>query len=743
MKKPLRALGVLCLLVLLVSMPLPSEAAEQANLIAAGDRSVSSDKGSSSAAMSLEEAIVIAKEKVPMPEGLEQFSSGYQENNGKGSWNLTWRSTNGDISFSISVDVVTGDVANIDFYKNYNQNARYQGLPAYSKDKCLEIAKAESLRLVPDKFPRTAYNDLQEEFQVQVLRDRSYPIVYNFNFRKMLNGIPVVDQGINIGINAETGEMISFNCIWDDSRVLPQSKGMISAEEAVNVFKEKSGYELTYYVTPSNNPDIPGDIKPVYRFKNPRNFVINALNGKPLEQDWYFGGYDGMLGGGGSDEMRSNAQKQTLTPAEIKAIEESQSFISAEKAQELAAQYVKIPEGFKVTNISLERHYGVPGNRLWNIQLTNNSAKPEAYQYIWVSLDAGSGELISFNISEQAAYREKEAVLSEDDAEKIAFKYINSLQPSKSQQVVLRQVEPVMIPLAKTTGYQSGYYNFNYIRLINGVAYPENGFRVGVSAFDGEVLSYQYTWWNAKFPSVDSVIEKNTINDKYLAEYPLKLEYSKGYSRYGQGEQADYYLIYRSASSSLMYDALTGQQIDYQGKPIIKKELPFNDIAGHPAEDVIKLLAQEGIVSGEGGKFRPDDLATIAETLAMLDKAFGDRYYYPMPMENEPWYHQVVENCKAKGILEEGFEINPEDYLNRLQLARLSVNAEGWGRLARVSEIFKLEIPDASLIPADSRGYVAAVVGLKLFPLDNGKFNPGEKVTRAQVATYLVKLMEQ
>ncbi len=728
---------IIALLLNIMVMPMPLTAAEQAP--SANQAEESTDSDPSNAAISLEKAIIIAKEKVPIPEGLDQFSSDYQEADGKGRWNLRWRSIDGDVEFTVSVDPESEELTNINYYKNIYHGGQYKGLPEYTKEECIEIAKQEGLRILPDKFPKTKLESQNQFFQDQLLRARDYPIVYNFNFRKMVSGIPVVDQGIDIGINAENGELVRFNCTWDDEQVLPKSSTMLNQDEAVSIFKDKSGYELTYYMTPNENPDIPGDIKLVYRFKQPGRFAINALSGEIFNEDIYFRSEDRLAGGG--DGKMAMSEQNSLTPEEIKAIEETKTVISADKAQAIAAEIMDISGSYGVTHRSLERDYNVPGSRLWHIQFTGQ----ESNDTISVAINAGSGELVSFyKGNEREFYNQKDTRLKSEEAQKIAFDLIKKLQPVKSGQVVLRQSDPVMIFEQAVGKYLSRSFNFNYARKINEVVYPENGFNVSVSAYNGEVVSYRIIWQDAKLPNADSVIDATEINNKYLEEYPLKLEYSKGYSPYRQGSQQEYFLIYRSSSDGeiVMYDALSGQQIDYQGRPFVKNKQPFSDISGHAAEADITLLTKEDIVKGDGGKFRPDDKATVAEALAMLDKAFGNRYYYPLVKQNEPWYKQVLESAKAKGILEEDYVINPEAPLERLQLIRLGINAQGWGKLVRVSEIFKLEVADAASIDMGNKGYASAAVGLNLLPLKDGLFNPNGQVTRAEVATFLVHLLK-
>jgi hypothetical protein len=722
-----------CFFAVSVGMPLSSQAVER--LGGFEGQGVSSD--SSSAAVSLENAIIIVKEKMPIPEGLEEFSSDYQEAGGYGSWNLKWRNIKDNAEFSVSVDSESGEIKNISYYRNSFENVYYKGLPSFTKAQCLEIAKKTLIDFLPDRFSKTRLNNDDQQYQEAVLRARDYPIIYNFNFVKTVNGIAVADQGINIGINAETGEMVRLDSIWNYVEKLPNSSGMLKTNEAEDIFKDKSGYELTYYTLPNDNPDISGEIRLVYRFKHPGRFAINALDGKIINQNIYYRSEDASISGG----IRNSAnEKVALTPEEIKAVEETKTFIASDQAGIIAERAVRIPREYKIISRNLERYYGIPGGRVWNIQFANSKDST-----IWASVNARTGQLLSFYKNYQlnpSSGSKKE--ISQDDAQKIAESFIERLQPTKTNQIILRQSYPSVILQTKIIPYPSDNYNFQYSRIVNGIVYPENGFNVGVNAFSGEVMNYNFTWLDAKFPEPSDIIGLSEVNEKYLAEFPLKLEYIKEYVPYGDIEQIKYILQYHSqGGEGMLFDAVNGLQIDYMGNEVKKRNKDyFNDIKNHPAAEDIRLLAEEGIVVGTGGEYRPDDQATVAEALAMLDKAYGNRYYFPLAKGKDPWYKQIIENAKRKGILDKDFSVDPEAGVKRIELARMGANADGWGDLTRVSEIFRLDFSDAKNISYDNRGYAAAMIGLKLMSLENGHFNPQGGITRGELATFLVELLK-
>jgi len=741
-----------CLLAaVLAGSPLPSLAGEDQMIKEGGAASGAVLKQASvpdSVAVSLEKAINIARDKVFVPAQLEKFSSDYAEYSGKGQWNLRWYSSETpESSMHININASTGEVENVNYYKSVTAS-HYKGMPRYSREQSLKIAREEAVRLQPDKFSSTILAPREEWPPVSVLKERDYPTIYDFYFRRTSGGIPVSEQGINVGINAETGELIRYDSNWSNDAKLPSPSGKIGLDEAKKIFLEGSGFELTYFMTGQPDADTPGELKPVYRLKPPGRFFLNALTGEVVDSkvlDFYF---DEMGYGGRGGEPMYNAKKaeRSLTPAENKAVKETADLISADRAQEIAAKEVEVPKGYAVGGRNLEHYYGVPGSRVWNIQFADSEKK----KWIRVSLDARSGDLVSFSkdqrFNPEDIYKEPQVKVSALQAQKTAEELIKKLQPGKFGQVVFRQWEPEMGPWVKTGKYAPGAYNLVYARMANGVVYPENGFRVRVDATTGEVTSYQVIWLEAKFPSVQGVIDTASANEKFLADHPLDLEYGRGHQRLEGQRESDYYLIYRPRQGiGVMLDAVSGQEIDYQGKPVVKKDnRSFTDISGHPAEDDIRLLMGEGIIVGNGGLFRPDDPATGAEVLAMLVKAYSRQDFMPMAESGkDSWYKPIFEKARASGILDGGITMEPEGGLNRLQLSRLGINAGGWGKLAGISRIFKLEVSDAGSIPLEYRGYAASALAMGLIEQENGNFNPERPVTRGEAATFLVRLLKQ
>lgn len=698
--------------------------------------------------MSLERAIELAKQKLTIPEKLDKFSSNYSESNNRASWYLRWNSSSSpEGSFSVTVSADSGEITGIDYYTGNPPGLRYSGLPKYNRQQGLELAKKTAEAMLPDKYRQTVEAPFEQP-EIVYLRTRDYPVIYNFRFVRTEGGIPVSNQGINVGINGETGELANFNCQWDDQIELPSADGGIGIDKARELFLEKAGYELTYFLPRKGwDGDQYSDLRLVYRMKPPGRHFLNALTGEFIDmRNTYIDSFD-MNGMGGMEKSMSSDMKQELTPAENKEVEQTKDMLSGDEALAKARLALDIPKAYNNTGKNLDRNYEVPNSRVWRLSFGEGSDK----NGLAVTLDAYTGELQGFNkfnyYSKEDYYKEPVVKVSQDQAIKIAQEIAARLQPEKFSQVILRQVDPEWGPLLESSrdqGPKSRSYNIFYARQINGIVYPENGFRIRVDTTTGEVTNYDMIWWETDFPAPEGVMELASVNNKLLQENPLKLTYARSYPSWGRddGKTPKHYLVYHlSRGIGEMVDAKSGVEIDYQGNPVVKKDQTFKDIENHPAKEDIKLLAGEGIVKGSDGLYRPGDNITTAELCAMLVKADQEPYRWFQELQ-EPWEKQYMEAARAMGILDKDDPAEPGSLVTRLNFARMAVNAQGHGKLASNWEIFKLNVADQGSVPQSQRGFVAAALALGIMTQDMGSFNGEMTVDRGEAASMLVKMLK-
>lgn len=699
------------------------------------------------AKVSLEQAIGIAKGIFTIPAEFKQFSSEYASGPEFAMWNLRWSSEGSPGgTFHVTVSAIDGEVLDVSYYKDFQPGKRYSGFPKYSREEAQVIAEKMAQELQPERF---AQSRLMPEpgYEIQPLPGpgaRDYPVMYHFRFQRLNEGIPVVENMINVEVNGETGEVQNFNAWWDRNAKLPSATGRIDQARARQIFNE-DGLELAYVYAGVRDRDDGSRPYLAYRLRD-GGFLIDAVTGKPVDPDgdlYYAGDLGGGMGGREAQKLVSNR----LTPEESAVVEETKGLLSADAARKAAEAAYKLPSGVALNRSELSPNWNAPGNKVWNFSY----ADEEQQMNVSLAVDARTGEFLRYSVywmqDKMDYFKTPEVNVSEAEARSKAETLMRRLHPEKTKQVTLRDTQRELGPWVELGEALPRAYSFSYVRLVNGIPYPDNGFHVTVDSTTGEVTSYGLNWWDSVFPEADGIVGKDRANAAFLAKAPPVLEYSKVYPRGGRAQkESNYALVYRlNGRTDLLVDARTGQVTDRQGNPIPDRgQKTFTDIAGHPAEQDILLLFNAGIVTGNEDRFRPNDRITNAELLTMLVVAYSDSFRYPIAevKKGAPWYEFFLDRAEAMGIIESKDEVKPNAQTTRLQAARFLINVQGYGPLARKASLFRLEAADARSVPAADKGYVASVVGLGLLTLDKGKFRTNDGITRGEAAQVLVRSLK-
>ncbi len=709
------------------------------------------EAGEQTASVGLEQAIGIAKEAFTVPEGFSQFSTGFDQAGDNSFWNLRWyRSGEPGGEMNVRVNTLTGDIWSMGQWIPSAPGQEYRGLPKYTREQAESAAAALAKKLQPERFKLTRLQPDQNYYQPLTFLKRGQ-VEYQYNYARIVDGVPYTENGINISVSGDTGQVLRFDLRWDDIKGFPPAAGRISLAQAEQIFRTEAGPELSYFRsrTPGGKETT---LKLVYRLPGQQNrVVIDALSGKVLSREDEFYAYD--LGSGAMEKMANNQAAIPLSPAEESAVEEAKSLLSKERALDLARSAVKVPGEYVLNNSSLEQDYLYKDKKTWHFNWESGSgAERKAMD---VAVDAATGELVSFNTnSYRTMYdylKEPEVKFSEEAALKIAGDYLRKVQPARWNEVVLKNIRPEFGPLIDPGGEQQPRaYTFNWVRLAKDIPFPDNGFYLVVDSATGEITSYRMTWWDVRFPDPQGVVSREDVAEKFLKEAPLTAAYLRlwigdMYSKIR--EEGQVHLVYHTASHNFaMLDALTGQLLDYDGNVVLPsvKNQDFEDLDSHPAREAVELLAQTGIVAA-GGKYRPDDAVTQAELITMLVKSSGQ---YPVPefrttaAGKDPWYQQYYEAAVRLGIIQAGETPDPDLPVIREVLARLTIHAMGFYQVARLSDIYKLDFQDAGDITDYLRGHAALAVGLGLIEPVDGKFEPKAVVTRGEAAETLVKLLK-
>lgn len=704
------------------------------------------------AAVSLEQAIKIAREAFQIPADFDKFTNGFSQSEKEAFWELHWnRSAQTGGYVDVRVNAQTGEIWSMTQWDPLPDGSALQGLPAYSREDAKAIAAALAEKLQPDRFKETSLEPGWDYFPPLLTQQRGR-VEYRFIYARQVNGFPYRENSIGVTVNGDTGEVIGFNLNWDDDASFPDPGGSITRAEAEEVFRTQATPQL-YYFRPRTPGGTEVPIKLVYGLPGQKTqIMIDALTGEIIDDNGY---YYGLYSGAGGAEMMKRADsamnEYQLNPVEINAVEQAKNLLSQDTALAKARSAVSVPGEFRLLSSRLEQDYLFTEKKTWHFSWEAGT-EPDR-KWLDISVDATNGELVSFYLNDYYKWdnlKATEPKFNEEDARKAAENFIKKVQSEKWEQVVFKDAQPVMGPFVSEKQLPSAY-TLVWSRVArDGIEFPENGFTVDINAVTGEITGFHMNWYNVDFPDPQGVMETEASAEVYLKEAPLTETYLSIWPEdqwKGRSDEAKIHLVYHLDNPYFtMLDAFSGQPLNSEGKvaEAPPKERGFTDLDGSPYAEAVEMLAGAGIINAAGGPFRPNDTVTQAELIAMLVRAgtYSEGGARPLSAgSEEDWYQPYYEQAVQLGILSKGEQPDPNAPVTRIIMARLSVHAIGLYRVAKLSDIFVLDFKDAAEIPGHLRGHAAISVGMGLFEPQDGNFMPQQFVSRGEAAATLVKIL--
>jgi len=173
----------------------------------------------------------------------------------------------------------------------------------------------------------------------------------------------------------------------------------------------------------------------------------------------------------------------------------------------------------------------------------------------------------------------------------------------------------------------------------------------------------------------------------------------------------------------------------------------FSDIKGHWAASYIEKLAAQGYINGyPDGTFKPDRTMTKAEFTTALIGCLGITPSTPTKNSfgdtKTHWARKYIEEAVARGILDpsespQGF--GPDQNILRSQAAAMIVRALNIKVTGGTSPFTDSDDVERSLYRDEIKAaYDAGIIA----GFTDGSFAPFREMTRAQVCTVLVKMLE-
>ncbi|NLM44736.1 MAG: S-layer homology domain-containing protein [Clostridiales bacterium] len=690
------------------------------------------DKKANEAKISLEKAIEIARKSFDFNTKDYDFNQSYYENiEGTRQWQLNWNAKNNNHSISINVDGDSGDILYMYQWKDEYSNP--PKLAKYSKEEAQKVAENLLKKLQP-----TRYNEMSLKYENENKYGLRYYYdspTYNFYFIRKVDGIEFQGDGVNIAIDKNTLEVNNYTFNWS-KLAMPDSAKAISLEKAKEIFNKENGIELAYIIKYDQKTK-KNTAKLVYTLKN-GNRPIDAITGEIIEYGYYYPAYD--MVGAGEVAIKSS---QELTPEEKREIEENKKYLTREQALEIALKYIKIDEKLKLEYASLYPDYNNTGAS-WNFSWSYSDNNKNEYSYANISLNAESGEVKSLYSYDSVRDNAAKAGTPKYDMEKskeLAENFLNAVVSEKFAQTEYRadisQSNQVDKPIN---------YNFNFVRMVNGIPCPGNNLNVAVNAYTGEITNFYSNWMNIDFPMLDNIMPLDKAYESLYTNINFDIKYIYHYDytiRHTDNQVVK--LVYSFDDFSGMLDPATGKPLDYNAEIIKEKEdIAFDDIKGHWAENDILTLLEARIIEADSNKFLPDENIKQKDFIKILIKSLEPSYVlipYASDSADEE-YNDYYKQATSRKIINEK-EKNMNSEVTREDAAKMIVRAMNLGFIANKSDIFFLNYTDKDAISNELKGYIAVVTGLDIMSGKEGEaFAPKDKLTRAEAAATIVKFLK-
>jgi len=700
----------------------------------------------SNAKLSKEAALSIASKLVPTS-GLELTNVSLRSSDSWRTfpeWSFTWvkKDANSEeikLSYNVSIHGNTGELTN---YSRYEPGA--SSLP-YAKRISYDDARAQAERFLEK-------NNADKAAQTRLyLRDMPEPktplnndILYTFRFVRSVDGVLFPDNGADITVNG-AGTVTNYALSWNDVK-FEKSTDPLSEEEAEKKLLEQADASLSYLL-PWERTGAERN-KPVLGYMNPFTFYLDATSGKALNPS--------LTPRGEISEPLAVSKKQLPARHSGKAL-------SQDEAAKIATQLFDLST-YELGSANYSEKEYQSNRSVWNLEYVEKKKNADN-RYAYVSIDAQTGDVYSYNKdlpivkdSEKSAKKQSPENLKEK-----AMEAIRKWTPTTANQLFFtdRSAE-------EGEAADSDRYRISFSRYINGIPAATGSAYFTLDAQSGEISSYNTDFGNESYPaelpkhlSAEEAVEAWWKESQIEAIYmltPLSPEDRKKIQQQSSYvPQRTAKLVYRVTSTPLdqpyFFDAVAGDWRSLSSGKAISLHRPApEDLKGHPAEKELLLMYEYDALSLENGKIMPQKLITRGEMIEMLMISINSGRLYPMyaadrkatysDVANGSRYFSAVEAAVDRGLLDKNAsKLNPDEAINREELADMIVRALGYSKLADYSGMFQSQLTD--IANTKHRGSIVIATTLGIVPTDKQKFQPQATVSRADAAISFTRFLEK
>ncbi len=705
---------------------------------------VQQDTGNGEPSLSGDEALQKAREMFPeLLEG-KDVNLQLQEYAGAGrqGWRLNWSVPGPGAGQSMHYNTIMLDAETGTLISCSCKSAAgtiKEGASLHTREAARQAAEDFAAKYRPAEFARTRLaNDYSSYYQ-----SGKIDYTYSFFWERLANGIPVDGDGINITVDALSGSVIGFLINWHDDAVFPQPGRM--TENLEPKVLEELGLILNYQVTEGNLSGIP-EAYLVYRLNSSGSLRLDPDSGAALTPEGEVAPIGEQKRFDGLPDLPANVATfgkpaSTVSPA---------GKISAAEAREAAREFfAKLGlEGEVTRSGSGSSSNGIFFDEEWIFSLKEDSQLNAPPRHRNVGIDTRTGEVSSYHVSGYYEYGgstgqpgDSGTTFTSEAAAAKAKEFIRLVHPEKQDQLI-REKQNYAYHYYYGTDGPVQMYNFNFIRLANGIPFSPDGIRIVVSP-EGEIVSYDCNWHAVRFADPGKIISREEAEKIFLEKMSLQPAYFFPREQGNPQVEKDPVLSLRLANPlENGINARTGQLVstarvstDNEGEGY---EIPWDHWAAVP----LAFIARSGLLPEKG--FAPDNPVLRRDAVRVLVGITGSGYRSPGGDDKTAGFNDITPNDRdfnaiqtavRCGMLDGTGSFKPDQPLTRETLAVWLVKALGYGEVAAMPIKMELKTTDAALVPESSRNYAAIACGLGLMQGDDeGRFRPLDQATWAELA---------
>lgn len=715
--------------------------------VLAAEKTTTTSQSETKEQRAMKEALTVVKKRVTIPDRLTEFKYRTNTKLGTESFDFTWNDKEYKeyIYITIANNIITS-YRHTD-NRNSDDNGKKQTFAKLSDEKLIKSAKKALKMLDPDIVNKVKF----KIGSINLFGDNA-----TIKFDRIENGVAVDGNGGNIVVNKDTGELVSMGLEWFwEGTKFGSTASKLTPDQARDKYKSLTTLTPIYRIVSTYNEKTEKyEDKAVLLYLSDFSSEIDAVSGEPStiwddmtadkgSRNFSYNYFNSMVTEEvAEDDCDEEAVDSSadggvkFTEAELKEIASDESMLKKDEITDLLnkCKFTKMPDYVKLDSSNLRKDEET-GEYFYNITyrggddvdydveevmddkgnvVSVNTAPiiDEPYFYMYVNLNAKTGEVLNFNKNISRNYDHTKPYPVKNNAkiaETAAKYYYGDVFGEYKADESNTAAEDYSVDTDGKKYYYETSRVYVYNRYVNDVRVEGDFIRINVDK-TGDVMSISKNYSDVKFPSVPK-FDKDEAFKQLFKQIKLNLYYDGYYKKDGTVKT---YLLYNI--SSYILDSKY-RVVSWDGTPLPEEkdeDTAYTDIKGIAEETAITTLARYGItLKTENGKFDPNGKLTDKEFAAVVYKAI--RNYVPYYID-QGGYKQEEE---AK-------------ILTRKEAAKVFVDCYGGSDYAMLKGIYRAPFKDVATTD-EYVGYIAIAKALGFASGDsNGNYSPDKELTRAQ-----------